>query len=323
MLIIIFVIFSIIAISFVKLKKENLKNNNQVLKSKNNINPAKEGYVIFLTWANRKEILDQNEYPQYFYYDYGIINCSQFHIQLIKEGYLEKASLKTYLSTKTIEELKNILKENNLKKIGKKSELIDRILENINLENIKRENGYYELTNKGINFLKENEYIIKLRKLNIPLAEYETVKKELNSNFLFDDIVWGIYNKRILNFYLDKDFGLYRNTLLEMSIFFKSKNNLQKELEYLLKVTYLDLSGNSNNGTIDNKKLLFIPLAKRIFNLKEYYLPEQTEKCYEIKLPFHYCTKKIFYDIIQEILEGKTEEEILKKYLPRMKKEPK
>ena len=323
MLIIIFVIFSIIAISFVKLKKENLKNNNQVLKSKNNINPAKEGYVIFLNWANRKEILDQNEYPQYFYYDYGIINCSQFHIQLIKEGYLEKASLKTYLSTKTIEELKNILKENNLKKIGKKSELIDRILENINLENIKRENGYYELTNKGINFLKENEYIIKLRKLNIPLAEYETVKKELNSNFLFDDIVWGIYNKRILNFYLDKDFGLYRNTLLEMSIFFKSKNNLQKELEYLLKVTYLDLSGNSNNGTIDNKKLLFIPLAKRIFNLKEYYLPEQTEKCYEIKLPFHYCTKKIFYDIIQEILEGKTEEEILKKYLPRMKKEPK
>lgn len=323
MLIIIFVIFSIIAISFVKLKKENLKNNNQVLKSKNNINPAKEGYVIFLNWANRKEILDQNEYPQYFYYDYGIINCSQFHIQLIKEGYLEKASLKTYLSTKTIEELKNILKENNLKKIWKKSELIDRILENINLENIKRENGYYELTNKGINFLKENEYIIKLRKLNIPLAEYETVKKELNSNFLFDDIVWGIYNKRILNFYLDKDFGLYRNTLLEMSIFFKSKNNLQKELEYLLKVTYLDLSGNSNNGTIDNKKLLFIPLAKRIFNLKEYYLPEQTEKCYEIKLPFHYCTKKIFYDIIQEILEGKTEEEILKKYLPRMKKEPK
>lgn len=120
MLIIIFVIFSIIAISFVKLKKENLKNNNQVLKSKNDINPAKEGYVIFLNWANRKEILDQNEYPQYFYYDYGIINCSQFHIQLIKEGYLEKASLKTYLSTKTIEELKNILKENNLKKLGKK-----------------------------------------------------------------------------------------------------------------------------------------------------------------------------------------------------------
>lgn len=323
MLIIIFVIFSIIAISFVKLKKENLKNNNQVLKSKNDINPAKEGYVIFLNWANRKEILDQNEYPQYFYYGYGIINCSQFHIQLIKEGYLEKASLKTYLSTKTIEELKNILKENNLKKIGKKSELIDRILENINLENVKRENDYYELTNKGINFLKENEYIIKLRKLNIPLAEYEIVKKELNSNFLFDDIVWGIYNKRILNFYLDKDFGLYRNTLLEMSIFFKSKNNLQKELEYLLKVTYLDLSGNSNNGTIDNKELLFIPLAKRIFNLKEHYLPEQIEKCYEIKLPFHYCTKKIFYDIIQEILEGKTEEEILKKYLPRMKKEPK
>ena len=320
MLIIIFVIFSIIAISFIKFKKENFKKNNQVLKSKNDINTAKEGYVIFLNWANRKEILDQNEYPQYFYYDYGIINCSQFHIQLIKEGYLEKASLKTYLSTKTIEELKKILKENNLKKIGKKSELIDRILENINLENVKRENDYYELTNKGINFLKENEYIIKLRKLNIPIAEYETVKKELNSNFLFDDIVWGIYNKRILNFYLDKDFGLYRNTLLEMSIFFKSKNNLQKELEYLLKATYLDLSGNSNNGIIDNKKSLFIPLAKRIFNLKEYYLPEQIEECYKIKLPFHYCSKKIFYDIVQEILEGKTENEILKKYLPKMKK---
>lgn len=312
-------VFFIIIFLFFKNRNKNIKSFSSNSMENNNISKlTKEGYLVFLNWANGKEIFNASEYPRYFYYDYNIEDCNELHKNLIQNGFLKKSSLKEYLNSKTISELKQILNENNLKKTGKKSEIINRILLEVNPNKIKIEKTFYSLTEKGAKIIEENNYIIKLAKMNISLEEFEIAKKEKEDLYSFEDVVYSILEKKGLEFFHNKDYGLYRNTLLDIAILFKKDNNLKKELEYLLKVTYCDLSGNSNDGLIDDKELIFIPMAKRISDLKEYYSIDLLEECYKIKFPFHYCSKEIFGNIINEILKGENSD-ILKKYLPKMK----
>lgn len=283
----------------------------------------KSKYIVFLNWVNGKKILNQFEYPQFFYYDYGITNCNQFHLELIEEGYLKESSLKSYLITRKIDELKKILENNNLKKTGKKEELIERILNEIEPSKIELDDKYYELTDKGIKIIKDNEYILKLRKLHIPIEEYEKVVNKIGENNSFNTIVWKLYNEKLEEEFKNKNFGMYRNIILEMASFLHTQNNYEKELDYLLRGLYCDLSGIGNKGIVEEKRDLFIPEVSSIYDLGEYFKEEMLEECFKIKLPFHYCNNKLFEKIVYDILEGSTEEEILRKYKSRMNKTPK
>ena len=316
MLKIIFVFLIIVIFSIFKFKVKNNKDDDVPKLNKS-------GYVVFLNWVNGKEILEPTNYPKYFYYNYGIKNCKEFHKILIQENFLRRASLEEYLNSKKVIELKEILNTNNLKKTGNKKELISRIMTEVDPSRIKSNIVTYNLTEKGFNFLKENNYILSLTKTSISLEEFEIVKRELGDSYTFGEIVCYIFKKRCIEEFKNKDYGLYRNTILEIANFFKLENNPKKELEYLLKVTYSDLSGNSNQGIVDDKELLFIPVGERIFKLKEYFSTDLIEKCYEINFPFHYCSKEIFREIINDILIGVNEKNILEKYLPKMKKRPK
>lgn len=80
----------------------------------------KNSYVVFLNWINGKKVLNNDEYPVYFLYEYGIKNCREFHQKLIREGYLTQVSLEVFLKNKKVDELKQILEINKLKKQGKK-----------------------------------------------------------------------------------------------------------------------------------------------------------------------------------------------------------
>lgn len=283
----------------------------------------KSKYVVFLNWVNGKKVLNEFEYPGYFYYDYGITNCNQFHLKLIEEGYLREISLKAYLITRKIDELKKILENNSLKKNGKKDELIERILNGIEPSKIELNEKYYELTDKGTQLIKDNEYILKLRKLHIPIEEYEKVVNKIGENNSFDTIVWKLYNEKLEEEFKNKNFGIYRNIILEMAAFLHTQNNYEKELDYLLRGLYCDLSGIGNKGIVEEKRDLFIPEVSSIYDLGEYFKEEMLEECFKIKLPFHYCNNKLFEKIVYDILEGSAEEEILRKYKSRMNKTPK
>lgn len=283
---------------------------------------TKSSYVVFLNWVNGKKILNEYEYPVYFFYEYGIQNCREFHQELITKNYLKEASGEIFLKTKKVEELKILLEKNNLKKTGRKEELIKRIIENIDLSEIK-EKGIYEVSEKGKEFLEKYDYILKLRKTSISVEEYEKEKATIDSKFSFNDIIWDIYNKKSLQFFFKKDFGLYRNMILEMANFLHKEGKKKKELSFLLKLLYCDLSGNTNNGMIDDKEILFIVGLDRICLLEEYFTEEMLEECWKIKFPFHYCDKDMFAKIVADIFKGKNSDEILKKYRPKMKDSPK
>ena len=131
--------------------KENQKNAcDFIIKTEKEIPKfSYVGQTVFLDWADGKSIKEKEDYPQYFFYDYGILNCKELHKNMIKENFLQEANIKIILLSKSVDELKKILEEYGLKKSGKKIELVERIIENNDFSKIDVSTSIYELSEKG------------------------------------------------------------------------------------------------------------------------------------------------------------------------------
>ena len=281
------------------------------------------GQTVFLDWADGKSIKEKEDYPQYFFYDYGILNCKELHKNMIRENFLQEANIKIILLSKSLDELKKILEEYGLKKSGRKIELVERIIENNDFSKIDVSNSIYELSEKGKEFIKKYNYILVLRETSISISEFEKEKAKIEKPLSTNDIIWSIYNKHSLRFFYEKDFGLYRNTIFEMANFLRKEGRNKQALLFELKGLYCDLSGKSNNNSTEPKEMLFIVNTNNILKLKDYFSSEMLDSCWQVEFPFHYCNKRIFSDIILDIFNGLSGDEILEKYKPKMKVTPK
>lgn len=58
--------------------------------------------------------------------------------RLLDGGYLEISDIETNISLKTIPDLKAVLAEHDLKTTGKKGELVQRLLNNVPIEELER-----------------------------------------------------------------------------------------------------------------------------------------------------------------------------------------
>lgn len=178
-------------------------------------------------------------------------------------------------------------------------------------------------------YLKEKEEIKQygnfLKGTNVTLDEFIEERDKMDKKFSTNDVLWAIYNKRLLSHFFKKDFGLYRNTLLDMAEMLHREKRKKEELRFYLKVLYCDLSGKGNNNSTDSKKMLIIipHIYNRLSKLKQYFTENMIDDCFEVKLPFHYCNKEIFTNIVNDIFLEENLTIILDKYLDKMKKEPK
>lgn len=176
-------------------------------------------------------------------------------------------------------------------------------------------------------YLKEQEekeqYSGFLKGTNVTLDEFVEERDKIDKKFSENDVLWAIYNKKLLSYFLKKDFGLYRNTLLNMAKMLHKEKRRSEELQFYLKVLYCDLSGKGNNNSTDSKEMLIIPsgVYKSILKLKEYFNENMIDNCFKIKFPFHYCDKEIFTNIVNDIFSEENLVMILDKYLDEMKKE--
>uniref|UniRef100_UPI0035640AB5 SAP domain-containing protein n=1 Tax=Fusobacterium nucleatum TaxID=851 RepID=UPI0035640AB5 len=305
--------------------KENQKNAcDFIIKTEKEIPKfSYVGQTVFLDWVDGKSIKEKEDYPQYFFYDYGILNCKELHKNMIRENFLQEANIKIILLSKSVDELKKILEEYGLKKSGKKIELVERIIENNDFSKIDVSNSIYELSEKGKEFIKKYNYILVLRGTSISVSEFEKEKAKIEKPLSTNDIIWSIYNKHSLSFFYAKDFGLYRNTIFEMANFLRKEGRNKQALLFELKGLYCDLSGKSNNNSTEPKEMLFIVNASNIFKLKDYFSSEMLDSCWQVEFPFHYCNKRIFSDIVSDIFNGLSGNEILEKYKTKMKATPK
>lgn len=263
-----------------------------------------------------------SQYPVYFERECGVTNPQAFHKSLIKNGYLTPASYKDMFSNFKIAELKHILDDFNLKKSGKKEDLIERIINEIaeeKLTNYVPKEPCYSLSVKGNDFLNCYLDYVELHKNStwmVSIEEYEAVKNKRLSNDFYDNMLF---------FYKDK---LKKSHSYELrmcyhclSQIYNHKQDFESSLFYLLSVLYWDVNDKENYpstqmydlGIMSKKEIkkqypvsLFSPgIISSIAKLQNYYSDEMVDKIYQINLTKkNLCDKKVFEEIIFDIFNA-------------------
>jgi DNA-binding MarR family transcriptional regulator len=248
-----------------------------------------------------------------------------FHKEMIAEGYLEKSSVHETLSMYKVDELKQILDSLGEKKSGKKEELIERILQTSpgeNLAALERQHNCYSLSEKGRLFLDSHDDYVTLHLYhshwNITVDEYENFKSKMQFQGKFNDVVWGIFNKRVLEHLNAGQFGSARCVYYNMTELLRMEEKFQAELETLLLVQFYDLCGTDalqslslyKQGIYTKKELsefyfgiAFAPaIVSRIIQLQEYYHPDMVDRLYQNnRCPIMLCSKQEFLQILNEM----------------------
>ena len=281
--------------------------------------PEKITKALFLNWIGKGKTIGREMYPQYFLYECGIKNCQEYHEKLLYEGYLTKPDVKDMLSYLKVVELKNILKGYGLSQSGNKRILIDRIIAsvpNTDLRDMLSHHDIYVLSEQGKAYIDDNYDYIELRKLgaDITFQEYDEEKAMRPSNFKFNDIVWGILNKRILSYSSSMNLGLLRNTYLKIAQIVMKEGRDTDALSFLLIILYLDL--NIDNCKIDalscamsreDYEDLFIEpilapfVVNNIITRRHLLTQEMFNRCYRIRLPYLLLTHQEFWDLVNQI----------------------
>lgn len=307
------------------------KQNNETYNP--DIPPLQGDYAktIFL-WAHEKAstVRKDNEYARYFLYECGIKKPSAYHIDLIHNGYFEKAPTGEILNSFKVTELKQVLSSINQPVTGKKDALIERIIQNTDenfIQSLCHEEMYI-LSEIGKSFLEEhNDYVLihKHSTWGVDWKEYDLNHRE---GYSFYDTVWGILNKRVIE---DKQhFG--RGSYLFMYQLLAEEGKRERAIEMLLKVLYIDLSGifgidcyKMYKSKIYTKQQLLeyfsvaIMLAPGIINpiseYKDVYTDDMVHRLYEQKLPIQICDKTLFLNIVHSVLDGTYDDALVEEKL--------
>lgn len=240
--------------------QENINNdssyidNDSISTSQNNFYPdsllldeLKIGEIILMDWLLNKK--QNSSPPKYFAMVYNI-NANTAITKLKTKSFIRTATPSESLISLKVTDLKNILKLNNLKISGNKSELIKRIIDNISeSEYAHLLSPSWNLTKKGQRILDKYDLIIWAHKNGskdftvTPL----TVLPYLNSGKSNEEIAIFVSEKNFRENLIELNYGAACNNLLYQSDIHKSQNNLHQSLHCLLASLVLELTGLGNS----------------------------------------------------------------------------
>lgn len=230
---------------------------------------------------------------------------------VIKEEYItnkiDSDELEEYLSNLKVNELKSILKDNDLTVTGNKTELISRIMKYVPSNNV-LDKGYY-ISEKGYEFIANHEEIdfYNLFLKDFYYYEFRNFLQEHDDNL--NKVATLFLNEHLKNSVLKRDNKGYTDSLNALAFINELNNNLDKGLFYELKKfivglnpIFLDESSYNyyqpiSKNNIDNINLL---LLKSKLNLEEEF--EKIWQNMEIK-DFLVPYKKSF-SILKKMLAG-------------------
>lgn len=244
--------------------------------------------VLVLDYANSFYTQDNN-YQRFWWTRYGVKNVDAVLHKLLKKGFIEVAPIASTLEKKTVVELKEVLKEQGLETKGKKAILIQRLLEEVPIEELDKlfPVRLYVRTEKGEEELKAEEYVSYIHRHNsiedLDIWKLNKLVYGTAAHIPYRDVIWQYLNQRSMEHFSENDFGLYRNCRYSMSAFLAEEGKIEAELEMLAEVVFYDLCGAGNNY---NPEYLYISaayffpykdslvtttpgIAKRVFACKE------------------------------------------------------
>lgn len=310
----------------------NTKSNNQLNPEIPELQGDYAKAIFINAYKDASKIKKDDDYQRYLLYECGIEKPSNYHRNLIKQGYLEDASLEDKIKKLKVTELKNILSEHSLKVSGKKADLIKRVFEIEDKDTLIKyvPDKEYSISEKGKDFLSENIDYIKIHKhknWQIDWYDYDKRKKKGNS---FYEIVLNIFSERIST---SHNFG--RSEYYSMHELFLEVGKREEALEKLLMVLYNDLSGVDGieqykmykRGIYSKKDILeyfdiniFIApaIVTAIKKHADIYSEEIINHIYEVyKLPINICNKSLFIEIVSSITNNTFDESEVLKELKR------
>lgn len=249
--------------------------------------------ILVLSYAHTFYTDGNNSFQRFWWYRYGIEDVNKVLESLLNRGFIKVASIENAMYKATVVELKDILRENELKVSGKKEILINRLLDEVDKEKLNNifNRRTYEITELGEEILKSNEHIPYIHSRfieNLDIFSLNELVKDKKPGYSYKDVIWGYLNKRSIELISEGKFGLYRNCRLTMYDFLIERNKDNKSFYLLLEVIRYDLSGLSNNFD-----LKFLNMYRESF------------------FPYESSIIKIAPGIIQRIIEYKNSKGLL------------
>lgn len=222
--------------------------------------------ILLISYAPTFYADKNNTFQRFWWYRYGIKDVNKILESLLERGFIKLGSLESAMCKATVLELKDILKENKLKVSGKKEVLINRLIEELEKDELNdifiRRN--YEITDLGREILKENEHIIYIHRNsieNLDIFLLNELVKDGSTGYPYRDVIWGYLNNRSTKHIREGKFGLYRNCRLAMSDFVREENKSNTAFALLVEVIRYDLSGLSNGFDMQ-----FLYIYKKTFS---------------------------------------------------------
>ncbi|NBH72161.1 hypothetical protein D3Z51_09035 [Clostridiaceae bacterium] len=280
--------------------------------------------TIFLHMFEKHPYKEDDAFPKYFNYEYGIINMPRYFNEIKDEGLITLSPPEEILGLMKVSELKDILSERTLKKSGKKSELIERILSHIDADELPIINEhYFSLSPTGKKYIEtHHDYIILKQhsEWGIGFWEYQNEKDKTNGTKSFNEIILSLLNTKILEMKKAKfgmspfEYSELHNLYINAYQLFLDEECYIDALKALFKNVLLSLSGCKNNYLIGYKKdlklknqevmLNYSPIkidsyvAASICELREYYNENILSDVYkEFIGPYNLCT----YEMLREV----------------------
>ena len=218
-----------------------------------NARPSEAGLypheILMLSYANTFTT-GQNNFQKFWLYDYSVDSPQQLLNSLFSRGFICPSSVNYSLSKLPVADLKSLLTKVNEKASGKKSDLIERILTAYSQQQLEKmfPIRYFQLSPKGETEVSQNEYVLYLHRhhymtvwdMNYTLKATNTDAKH------YRDIIWREFNRQSIDHMKNGDFGLYRNTRLDMHDFVLEEKKYRSALQLLCEVISYDLSGHGN-----------------------------------------------------------------------------
>ena len=280
--------------------------------------------TIFLHMFEKHPYKEDDSFPEYFRYEYGIINMPMYFNEIKDEGLITLSPPEEILNLLKVSELKDILSERALKKSGKKSELIERILSHIDADELPIINEYYfSLSPTGKKYIETHHDYIMLKQhpeWGIDFWEYQNEKDKTNGIKSFNEIILSLLNAKILEIKKSKfemshfEYSKLHDLYISAYQIFLNEECYVDALKALLKNVLLSLSGCRNHYLIGYKKdfklknqevmVNYSPLkidsyvATSICKLKEYYNENILSDVYnEFIGPYNLCTYEMFREV--------------------------
>jgi len=271
-------------------------------------------YPIFLERMEGRSA-NNKSFAGYYNYRYNV-DPERLLKKALENGHIIKSDFKYNMQKTTNAELKDVLKQYNLKVSGAKKELIERLLNNVDKKELKIifDQSYYRVTESGKKIIENNEHLIYFHKSSpgaISIVNYH--KKFLkNDNLDKYEVAIELLKERKRIDRERNDWSKLRGKIISLANLYEQKNDNIKALEAYLKASHLNLSGMTNNGYAPGSISIAPGIINKIKNIMNdlNYSTDDLKKLYfiaadDLDLPKTvYSKQRSFEYIIRALNEG-------------------